>query len=98
MIFLVFYKSVTNPPTDGPTDGLTDRRTDRPSYRDARTHLKTLNTLAFLKIIMPYAFRLWLQYFVYYDTLQRSEEFEYHTISRPLFPIFYHFYESIWVP
>ena len=28
-------------PTDGPTDGLTNRRTDRPSYRDARTHLKT---------------------------------------------------------
>ena len=38
MIFLVFYKSVTN----GPTDGQTDRRTDRPSYRDARTHLKSL--------------------------------------------------------
>merc|ERR1712228_544989 len=25
----------------GPTDGRTDRRTDTPSYRDARTHLKT---------------------------------------------------------
>ena len=24
-----------------PTDGRTDGRTDRPSYRDARTHLKT---------------------------------------------------------
>ena len=24
-----------------PTDQRTDRRTDRPSYRDARTHLKT---------------------------------------------------------
>ena len=29
--------------TDGPTDGRTDRRrTDTPSYRDARTHLKTM--------------------------------------------------------
>ena len=27
--------------TDGRTDGRTDLRTDRPSYRDARTHLKT---------------------------------------------------------
>ena len=27
--------------TDRPTDGPTDQRTDRPSYRDARTHLKT---------------------------------------------------------
>ena len=27
--------------TDGRTDGPTDRRTDIPSYRDARTHLKT---------------------------------------------------------
>ena len=27
--------------TDGPTDGLTDGRADTPSYRDARTHLKT---------------------------------------------------------
>ena len=27
--------------TDGSTDGRTDRRTDRPSFRDARTHLKT---------------------------------------------------------
>ena len=29
--------------TDGRTDGRTDRRTDRPSYRDARTHLKSCN-------------------------------------------------------
>ena len=29
-----------------PTDGPTDRRTDRPSYRDARTHLKTINPVA----------------------------------------------------
>ena len=28
MIFLVFYKSVTNRPMDGRTDGLTDRRAD----------------------------------------------------------------------
>ena len=28
--------------TDRRTDGRTDRRTDRPSYRDARTHLKSL--------------------------------------------------------
>ena len=27
--------------TDGRTDQPTDRRTDRPSYRDARTHLKS---------------------------------------------------------
>ena len=27
---------------DGTTDGPTDQRTDRPSYRDARTHLKSL--------------------------------------------------------
>ena len=33
----------TDGPTDGRTDGRTDRRTDRPSYRDARTHLKTLH-------------------------------------------------------
>jgi len=30
--------------TDGPTDRQTDRRTDTPSYRDARTHLKTSNS------------------------------------------------------
>ena len=29
---------------DGWTDGWTDGRTDRPSYRDARTHLKTWPT------------------------------------------------------
>ena len=40
-IFSDFYKSVTDGPTDGPTDGRTDGRTDTPSYRDARTHLKT---------------------------------------------------------
>ena len=34
-------KRITAQPTDGPTDGRTDRRTDRPSYRDARTHLKS---------------------------------------------------------
>ena len=46
MIFLAFYESVTNRRTDGrtdqPTDGPTDRRTNRPSYRDARTHLKSV--------------------------------------------------------
>ena len=31
----------TDPRTDPRTDGRTDIRTDRPSYRDARTHLKT---------------------------------------------------------
>ena len=31
--------------TDGPTDGPTDGRTDTPSYRDARTHLKTNNDI-----------------------------------------------------
>ena len=35
---------VTDRPTDGPTDGRTDGRTDTPSYRDARTHLKTRQT------------------------------------------------------
>ena len=43
--------------TDGPTDGRTDRptdrrtdgRTDRPSYRDARTHLKTVKNLFYCK-------------------------------------------------
>ena len=29
-------------PTDGPTNRRTDGRTDRPSYRDARTHLKSV--------------------------------------------------------
>ena len=38
MIFHVFYESVTNPRTNGPTD----RPTDMTSYRDARTHLKTI--------------------------------------------------------
>ena len=33
----------TNRQTDGRTDGRTDWRMDRPSYRDARTHLKTLS-------------------------------------------------------
>ena len=32
---------VCNGRTDGPTDGRTDGRTYTPSYRDARTHLKT---------------------------------------------------------
>ena len=31
--------------TDGRTDRQTDRRTDTPSYRDARTHLKTEDNL-----------------------------------------------------
>ena len=34
LIFGILKKRVTNQPTD--------RRTDRPSYRDARTHLKTM--------------------------------------------------------
>ena len=40
VIFAVFLKT-RNGPTDRPTDGPTDQRTDKPSYRDARTHLKT---------------------------------------------------------
>ena len=32
----------TDRPTDGPTDRRTDGRTDTPSYRDARTHLKSV--------------------------------------------------------
>ena len=32
----------TNGWTDRPKDGLMDRFTDTPSYRDARTHLKTM--------------------------------------------------------
>ena len=35
----------TDRPTDGPTYRPTDRRTDRPSYRDARTHLKTIGAV-----------------------------------------------------
>ena len=48
-ISCILYKSVTYGRTDGPTDG----RTDTPSYRDARTHLKTkwneleMNTVIF---------------------------------------------------
>ena len=43
----LYYKKVkcdgpTEGPTDGPTDGRTDGWTDIPSYRDARTHLKTI--------------------------------------------------------
>ena len=34
---------------DGPTDGRTYGWTDKPSYRDARTHLKTLT--AFLTLV-----------------------------------------------
>ncbi len=42
-IEMQFYISVMLKITGyGPTDGPTDRRTDRPSYRDVRTHLKTL--------------------------------------------------------
>ena len=41
LISLVFDESVTNRRTDRPTDRPTDRRMDRPSYRDARTHLKS---------------------------------------------------------
>ena len=37
--------------TDGRTDGQTDGWTDTPSYRDARTHLKTMNL--YLKNIGP---------------------------------------------
>ena len=44
--FLVFYESVidrrTEGRSDGRTDGPTDGRRDRPSYRDARTHLKSV--------------------------------------------------------
>ena len=46
LISAIFEKSLTNgqtdQQTDGRTDGPMDRRTDRPSYRDARTHLKTI--------------------------------------------------------
>ena len=41
----ILAKKNNAPRTDGPTDGRTDGwmggRMDRPSYRDARTHLKT---------------------------------------------------------
>ena len=40
-IFPFLDESVTRGRTDRPTDRRTDGRTDRPSYRDARTHLKT---------------------------------------------------------
>ena len=42
--FGVFSLMLTDGPTDGRTDGHTDIQTDRPSYRDARTHLKSLIT------------------------------------------------------
>ena len=35
---------LTDGHTDGNTDGRTDGHTDRPSYIDARTHLKIVNT------------------------------------------------------
>ena len=40
----MFFKkaSPTNGQTDGPTDRRTDGRTDKASYRDAWTHLKTV--------------------------------------------------------
>ena len=44
-IFSDFYKSVTDGPMDGRTDGPTDRPTYTPSYRDARTHLKSVESL-----------------------------------------------------
>ena len=37
MLFVTFYKSVTDRPTDGRTN---HGQMDTPSYRDARTHLK----------------------------------------------------------
>ena len=37
-----FYKSISDRQTDCRADGRTDRRTDTHSYRDARTHLKTM--------------------------------------------------------
>ena len=37
----IWKKRETNGPTDGPTDRPTDGRTDIPTYRDARTHLKS---------------------------------------------------------
>ena len=36
-----FRTGVTDRPTNGRMDRRTDGRTDRPSYKDARTHLKT---------------------------------------------------------
>ena len=39
--FAIKIKRSTDGQTDRPTDRPTDRRTDRPSYRDARTHLKS---------------------------------------------------------
>ena len=42
------YKRRRYGPTDRRTDGRTDGRTDRPSYRDARTHLKTKEILKYV--------------------------------------------------
>ena len=53
-ISCIFYKSVTDGPTDQPTNRPTDQRTDTPSYRDARTHLKTkLNIKSFECMYCP---------------------------------------------
>ena len=41
--FLQFKKNAL------PTDRQTDQRTDKPSYRDARTHLKSGTTLPMIK-------------------------------------------------
>ena len=40
--------------TDGPTDGPTDGRTDIPSYRDAWTHLKSMNKADRRKLRAPF--------------------------------------------
>ena len=44
-ISCIFYKSVTDRRTDGPTDP--------PSYRDARTHLKRINTVCVHITVLP---------------------------------------------
>ena len=38
-----FFTKFDESATDGPTNQPTNQRTDKPSYRDARTHLKTKN-------------------------------------------------------
>ena len=52
---LLFHEPHCNGRTNGPMDG----RTDRPSYRDARTHLKTMANVVHTNL--PATFYRWIQ-------------------------------------
>ena len=62
MTFVNFYESVTDGPTDGPTDRRTDGRKDKPTYRDARTHLKSVHVFLFTRLLAL------LHRFLFYST------------------------------